>query len=219
MVKTINIAIIDYKMSNMFSIKNALDRLGFNAQVTSDKRKIISSDGAILPGVGSFPEAMKHLHDLDLIHVINSFISTGKPFMGICLGLQLLFPKSEEFGDYEGLGIIEGKVESFSKFDNMGKVPHVGWNKIVKKSQYSLKKSGPLNKIESGEYFYFVHSYFVSPNIKSDIYTISEHSGIQFCSSILRDNVFACQFHPEKSSEKGLIILKNFFTNQKGSII
>ena len=211
MNSTFNIAIIDYKMSNMFSIKKALNTLGFNAEITSEKNKILMADGAVLPGVGSFPEAMKHLSDLDLIEVIRSFITSGKPFMGICLGLQLLFSKSEEFGYCEGLGIFDGNVESFAQQGNIKQVPHVGWNRIVKHFPNSKKKLDPFQKIESGEYFYFVHSYYVNPNYESDIYTTSEYEGFKFCSSVLRDNVFACQFHPEKSSKKGLNILKEYF--------
>jgi len=210
-----NIAIIDYKMSNMFSIKKALESLGHNVDITSDKRKVLSAAGAVLPGVGSFPEAMNHLRDLDLIDAINSFISTGKPFMGICLGLQLLFSRSREFGKHKGLNIIDGDVESFTKFDFIKIVPHVGWNKIDKKNLIFEEKNDPLNNVKSGEYFYFVHSYFAKPKNKNEIYSTSNYNGLQFCSSIIRDNIFACQFHPEKSGAKGLTILDNFFKELK----
>ena len=133
--------------------------------------------------------------------------------MGICLGLQLLFTRSEDFEYCEGLGIVEGKVESFSKYESVKKVPHVGWNKIEKNSSNSSLQPDPLKKIDGGEYFYFVHSYYVKPKFESDICTRSEYSSLEFCSSVLKDNVFACQFHPEKSGKKGLQILKEFFSN------
>jgi len=213
MKKTVNIAIIDYKMSNIFSIKNALDLLGFNSQITSDDQKIISSDGAILPGVGSFPQAMNHLNDLNLIGVIKDFILSGKPFMGICLGLQLLFTKSEEFKLCDGLGIIDGSVDGFSKYPEVERVPHVGWNTIKKYNSKRQHLIGHSSKIELDDnaYFYFVHSYFVNPENKDDIFTTTNYNGIEFCSSVVKDNVFASQFHPEKSGPRGLEILRNFF--------
>ena len=205
------IAVIDYKMSNMFSIKNVLDDLSFDAEITSDIGKILSADGAILPGVGSFPEAMEHLQDLGLDRAIWDFIASGKPFMGICLGLQLLFSKSEEFGHTKGLGIFEGVVENFSRHENIKIVPHVGWNRIKKSDSCDNAESTPLGTIDNGEYFYFVHSYYVRPLNESDICTTTEYAGYVFCSSVSRDNVFACQFHPEKSGDNGIRILKEYF--------
>lgn len=207
------IAVIDYKMSNMFSIKNALDSLGFKSQITSDPDAILEADGAVLPGVGSFPEAMGHLNELQLITVIKEFINSGKPFMGICLGLQLLFLKSEEFENCEGLGIIDGTVESFSKYINSKPIPHVGWNTIYK--QNSINSNTAYTSkigIAENEYYYFVHSFFVKPNNIENILTLTRYGEYEFCSSIVFNNVFACQFHPEKSGEKGIQILKDFFT-------
>lgn len=213
MGKTVNIAIIDYKMSNMFSIKNALDSLGYRSIITSDNEKILSSDGAVLPGVGSFPEAMKYLHDLDLSNAIKEFIEYGKPFMGICLGLQLLFTKSEEFESSEGLGIIDGTVEDFSKYLTAERIPHVGWNKVKfhasKHKQFNESAVNP--EIVNDSYFYFVHSYFAKPTNEQYIFTTTRYGELNFCSSIHKDNIFACQFHPEKSGPKGLEILKSFF--------
>jgi len=209
------IAVIDYKMSNMFSIKNALDSLGFESQITSDQKKILKSDAAVLPGVGSFPEAMRHLNDLGLVEVIHEFISSGKPFMGICLGLQLLFTKSEEFNECGGLDIIKGNVEGFAKHLKGEPIPHVGWNKVIN-NDLKQKKSGQTSKIivDNNEYYYFVHSYFVKPDNIEDVYTLSRYGNFKFCSSIVNNNIFACQFHPEKSGLKGLNILKNFFTKE-----
>jgi imidazole glycerol-phosphate synthase subunit HisH len=208
------IAVIDYKMSNMFSINNALDKIGFTSQVTSDKNTILEADGAVLPGVGSFPEAMKHLNDLKLINVIKEFIDTGKPFMGICLGLQLLFTKSEEYNKCKGLGIINGTVEGFAKYPSINPIPHVGWNTIINKNPTNLVRSDQDSKmiLDNNSYFYFVHSYFVKPDIKDYIFTTSHYGNLEFCSSIINNNIFACQFHPEKSGPKGLKILEKFFS-------
>ena len=212
MNKPYKIAVIDYRMSNMFSIKNALTLLGFDVEVTSDYSTIVSCDGAILPGVGSFPEAMKHIKELKLDVSINDFIASGKPFLGICLGFQLLFNKSDEFEDTFGLGILSGEVKSFSALNNKIRVPHVGWNNIKKKQIPNIKNNfDPLKKFNDQEYFYFVHSFYVEPEDNKDIYTTTEYGGHNFCSSILKENIFACQFHPEKSGEKGISILRDFF--------
>ena len=207
MIKKSYIAIIDYKMSNLFSIKNALDSLGIKNIITSDSETILSSNGAILPGVGSYPESMQQLQKLQLIDTIKRFIDTGKPFMGICLGLQLLFTRSDEFGKNEGLGIINGSVQSFKSYIKEKPIPHVGWNKIqIKESNQSSKSI-----IDNENYFYFVHSYFVKPKNKNLILTETNYENFNFCSSIINDNIFACQFHPEKSGKNGLNVLKNFF--------
>ena len=166
MKKLGKIAIIDYRMSNIYSINNALDKLGFKCIVSSKKKEILSSDGAVLPGVGSFPEAINHLNKLELIEPIKDFILTGKPFMGICLGLQLLFSKSEEFGFTKGLEIINGSVINFRREPQIQIVPHVGWNKIYMNNENIQNKKDPLINISSEEYFYFVHSFYVKPNNK-----------------------------------------------------
>ena len=206
------IAIIDYQMSNMFSIKNALNALGFESEITSSRSKILSCDGAILPGVGSFPEAMKHIKSLNLDESINGFINTGKPFMGICLGYQLLFEKSEEVENTYGLGIMSGEVKKIPKKNKETKVPHVGWNNVKRNTLLNgVQNIGPLKAFNDDDYFYFVHSYYVHPGNDNDIYTTTEYGGNEFCSSVLKENVFACQFHPEKSGENGLQILNRMF--------
>ena len=206
------IAVIDYKMSNMFSINNALISLGFRSKITSDPNAILRADGAVLPGVGSFPEAMRHLNDLQLNDVIKDFIISGKPFMGICLGLQLLFSESDEFESCKGLGIIDGTVIGFSKYINSEPIPHIGWNTVyspnlVKSNINYASKIG----IAENNYYYFVHSFFVQPKQKNNILTVTRYGDYEFCSSILKGNVFACQFHPEKSGPRGLNIFRNFF--------
>lgn len=206
------IAVIDYGMSNMFSIQNALNVSGFESEITSDYSTIMSSDGAVLPGVGSFPEAMKNIKNLGLDESISEFIATGKQFMGICLGLQLLFDESNEIDNTRGLEIIPGSVKHFSNTKLMVKVPHVGWN-CIKKNKILGNEDiiNPLKNSNDGEFFYFVHSFYAEPEKSNHIYTTTEYGGIEFCSSILHENIFACQFHPEKSGKKGILILRDFF--------
>ena len=211
MSKTKKIAVLDYHMSNMFSIKNALSTLGFDAIVTSDYETILSCDGAILPGVGAFPEAMKNINKLNLDTSIKDFISTGKPFVGICLGFQLLFDRSDEIEDALGLGILSGEVKDFSKLNDKIRVPHVGWNKVNNYNKNNSRNKNPLKIIRDEEYFYFVHSNYVQPSDDSYINTITNYAGIDFCSSIIKDNIFACQFHPEKSGQRGIQVLKNIY--------
>jgi glutamine amidotransferase len=207
------IAIIDYQMSNLFSVKNALEYLGIDSEITSDVTKIMAAKGAILPGVGAFAEAMKHLKTLDLIQPIKDFINSGKPFMGICLGFHLLFTESEEFGVTRGMDILQGKVESFSRHVKSKKIPHIGWNRILTNNDVLKEDSfiNPLKDINSDEYMYFVHSFYVDPDNKDIIATETEYDSFTFCSSVLKGNVFASQFHPEKSGTSGLNILKNYF--------
>jgi len=212
MSKNSTIAVIDYNMSNMFSIENALINLDYKPIVTSDYDTILSCGGAVLPGVGSFPEAMQNLRKLKLDNAIIDFIASGKPFLGICLGFQLLFDKSDEFTATNGLGVISGEVKSFSKLDISLRVPHVGWNKV--KKLISLNRGGfnePLNNIDNDEYFYFIHSNYVQPLNNTYSYTSTQYGGFNFCSSIMKDNIFACQFHPEKSGKQGMQILNNIF--------
>ena len=211
MNKSHKIAIIDYRMSNMFSIQNALEVLGYESEVTSDHSRILEADGAILPGVGSFPEAMKHINELGLKKTIIDFIATGKPFMGICLGFHLLFDSSEEIKNTAGLGVLQGKVKLFSSDAQKIRVPHVGWNNITKYPAKNIHSHSPLSQVDDQEFFYFVHSYCVEPDDESTICTTTEYFGIEFCSSIESKNIFACQFHPEKSGEQGLKVLKGMF--------
>ncbi len=215
------IAIIDYGMGNLRSVHKALERLGLEARVTSEKRDVANASGVVLPGVGAFRDCMLNLEKHDLIGAILGAIDGGKPFLGICLGLQALFTQSEEFGIHPGLDVFKGKVTRFP--DDMPdpeagpdeehylKVPHMGWNKVSIKSDATV-----LSGIEEGSYFYFVHSFHVAPEDKSIIATSTEY-GIEFASSVARDNVFACQFHPEKSQNLGLRLLRNFGEMVNGS--
>jgi glutamine amidotransferase len=210
------VAIIDYQLGNMFSVKQACHHLGYEASITTDKDELLNADYAILPGVGAFGDAMENLKSLDLIEPIKDFVAAGKPFMGVCLGLQLLFTESEEFGNNKGLNLIEGVVTKFPEFDpskSRVKVPQIEWNQIYT-AQHPWQDS-PLRDCKSGDYMYFVHSFYVKPN--SNQYNLSEtqYGGIKYCSSIKKENLFACQFHPEKSGGHGIQIYKNWFDDHQ----
>ncbi len=202
------IAIIDYGMGNLRSVQKGFEKTGFEAVVTADPKVVLAADKIVLPGVGAFPDCMRNLEQGGFVEPILRVIREGRPFLGICLGLQLLFTESEEFGLHNGLDVIPGRVVRFPEgMEEDGeelKVPHMGWN------QLSIKRRPPaFTGLEEGTNVYFVHSYYVKPADESVIATTSRY-GIEFCSSIWRDNVVATQFHPEKSQEKGLQILKNF---------
>jgi imidazole glycerol-phosphate synthase subunit HisH len=212
------IVIIDYQLSNLFSVKNACASVGFQASISSDKTEILDADAAILPGVGAFADAMLNLNKLNLINPIKEFINSGRKFMGICLGLQLLFSVSEEFGEHKGLDIIKGKVVRFSNFsvgdEKKTRVPNIGWNRIFKANKkINIWKQTPLKNLKEGEFMYFVHSYYVVPEDNTDILSITTYGNIKYCSSIFRDNLFAVQFHPEKSGIEGIKIYKDWISS------
>jgi glutamine amidotransferase len=215
--KSKKIIIVDYNLGNLYSVKHACEFVGLNAVITSDKNDLINADAAILPGVGAFGDAMNNLKTLDLINPIKDFISSGKPFMGICLGLQLLFSESEEFGNFGGLNIIEGEVKKFPviKDNNRVKVPQIGWNKIYRDCSLKEWNDSPLEKIKNEEYMYFVHSFYVEPEDTSVKLTFTEYCNIKYTSSILCKNIFACQFHPEKSAHEGIKIYKRWLLGLK----
>lgn len=204
------VAIIDYKLSNLFSVKHALDYIGVESQITYDKDIIANSDAAIIPGVGAFGDAIKNLEKLELIDLIKDFISSGRSFMGVCLGMQLLFTQSEEFGTYMGLNIIKGKVKKFTDKSKKITVPQIGWNQIFIPKNKSLQPSSPLKNIKHGEFMYFVHSYYVIPEDNKVILSETTYENITYCSSLLYNNVFATQFHPEKSGKEGIKIYREW---------
>jgi len=197
------IAIIDYGMGNLRSVQKGFEHMGFEVVVTRDLARIQAARGIVLPGVGAFSACMENLRKYSLIEPIGEIVRQGKPFLGICLGFQLLFTESEEFGQQKGLDLFSGKVVGF-KPDSDLKVPHMGWNRIEKKKPCRF-----LDGISSGDYVYFVHSYYVRPEQESAIATTTDY-GVSFVSSIATERLFACQFHPEKSQEIGLRILSNF---------
>lgn len=199
------IAIIDYGLGNLTSVKNALDKIGVSSIISNDPKIIRSAKGIILPGVGAAPDGMKNLKAKGLDKVIKEEVKKGKPFLGLCLGMQLLFDFSEE-GNTKCLGIIPGKVKLFRV--NL-KVPQIGWNDVRKKGKGKRKKEDLFKNIPNKSYFYFVHSYYSKPFDKSIIIGETEY-GINFCSVLKDKNIFATQFHPEKSGEVGLKLLENF---------
>jgi len=197
------VAVVDYGMGNLRSVAKALEVVGFKrVSVTSEGREVLSSDAVVFPGQGAFKRAMENLTSLGLVDILREVILTGKPFLGICLGLQLLFERSYEHGITEGLGLLKGEVKLLPKGV---KLPHIGWNQVS-----FPKKSRLFNGIDEGEFFYFVHSYCVYPEDKDIIASLTDY-GVPFVSAIERDTLWAVQFHPEKSQKKGLQILTNFF--------
>ena len=202
--------IIDYKLGNLYSVKQACDIVGMDAKLTSSKDDILNADALVLPGVGAFIEAMNNLQSLDLIDAIKSKVNSGTPIFGICLGLQLLFTKSEEFGAGSGLDLIPGVIKKFPKTngDRKIKVPHITWSQVYKLN--NSWKETPLKELGNYEFMYFIHSYYVQPDNNICVLTNTNYDGIEFCSSINKNNIFATQFHPEKSADKGISIYKNW---------
>lgn len=197
------IAIIDYDAGNLKSVEKALIRLGEEAVVSRERETILEADKVILPGVGSFGDAMGKLREFGLDKVIYEVVEKGTPFLGICLGLQLLFERSDEAPGVEGLGILKGEILRIPAYEGL-KIPHMGWNSL------ELKNSGHLFEgLPQNPYVYFVHSYYLKAD-EEDIVKASTWYSTEIHASVEKDNVFACQFHPEKSSDTGLQILKNF---------
>lgn len=207
---TSKIIIIDYQLGNLFSVKQACEAIGLSPLISSSKVDIKNADALILPGVGAFIEAMKNLKDLDLIDIIKEKVNSGTPLFGICLGLQLLFSESEEFGSQIGLNLIKGSIKRFPNEINGKKinVPHISWNSIYKYENEWIKT--PLNHLTENDFMYFVHSYYVLPTNKECILTLTNYDGIEFCSSVNYKNIFATQFHPEKSAAKGILVYENW---------
>lgn len=198
------IAIVDYQMGNLRSVEKALEHVGAQPEITSDPSRILSADKIILPGVGAFCDAIRELQNRQLVEPLRECIASGKPFLGICLGLQLLFEKSYENGEYEGMGVLKGNVVRFN-LPHEFKVPHIGWNRV-----HPQQADVPLmHELSADPYMYFVHSYYVAPADPSVVWLTSDYGG-PFCAAIRRDNLFATQFHPEKSQKEGLQLLKNF---------
>ena len=197
------IVIIDYGMGNAQNVKNALTFLKYSSEIVSDTQSIENADVVIFPGVGAFGEGMSELRKRNLIKPITNHINENKPFLGLCLGMHLLFDVSMEHGEHQGLGILKGKVIRFSDELNL-KIPHMGWNSL------KITKNDPVFKdIKNNSYVYFVHSYYAVPKDKKIIAAATEY-GKDFCSMIIKDNIYAMQFHPEKSQEIGLKMLSNF---------
>jgi glutamine amidotransferase len=204
------VVIIDYQLGNLFSVKQACDTVGINAEISSNREDILNADALILPGVGAFIEAMNNLKKFGLDTAIQNKVNDGTPIFGICLGQQLLFTESEEFGAGKGLNLISGIIKRFPETveDRKVKVPHIAWNTVFKLNQDWDNTA--LKDLNNNDFMYFIHSYYVKPKEDACILTLTNYDGIQFCSAILRNNVFATQFHPEKSADKGISIYKNW---------
>jgi len=199
------IGIVDYNMGNLASVINAFEILGADIAVESDPSKLNEYDKLILPGVGAFGDAMEHLKENGMDKAVKEYANSGKPLLGICLGMQLLFESSEEFGSSQGLGLIEGKVVAFdeSKFDHKLKVPHMGWNELFNQNDTAL-----FDGLDKEFYLYFVHSFHA---VCDDKYAIGKtYYGYEFVSAVNKDNIYGIQPHPEKSHENGLKIIENF---------
>lgn len=197
------IAILDYDAGNLRSVEKALNYIGEDTVITRDKDVIMNSDKVILPGVGSFGDAMEKLNNYNLINTIYDVVDKKIPFLGICLGLQLLFEESEETPGVTGLGILKGRIKKIPSIDNI-KIPHMGWNSIDIKDGAKLFRG-----MSKQEYVYFVHSYYLETEDENIVAATTEY-GTHIHASVESGNIFACQFHPEKSSETGLHILQNF---------
>jgi glutamine amidotransferase len=197
------IAVVDYGMGNRRSVQKALEHVGASTAITSDHTLLAAADGLVVPGVGAFPRAMRNLGELGLIELISRRAAEGTPILGICLGMQLLFARSEELGSADGLGLLAGEV---TRLDSDGlRIPHIGWNEVSFERSCRLTESLP----ESGCPFYHVHSFAARPRDEADVVGVAEY-GERFATFVARGNVFGVQFHPEKSSADGLTLLRNF---------
>lgn len=206
------VVVVDYDMGNLFSVEQACSNVGLETIISNDAQQILAADGIILPGVGSFKEAMNHLENYGLIPVLQDVAAKKKPFLGICLGMQLLFEESEEFGNTKGLGLIKGKVVKFPETSesNVVKIPQINWNKIHFPDAMNAFNNPLLKDTRNHEYMYFVHSYYVVNDEPSTISCLTNYAGVEYCSGVYKDNIMAFQFHPEKSAGEGLKIYANF---------
>ena len=197
------VIVVNYGMGNLRSVAKALETIGLDVKVSSQKEDIKNAKALVVPGVGAFGDAIKNLEDLGLIDEIIKSIEKGKPYLGICLGLQILFEYGYEFGKHKGLSVLKGEVVRFEQKKGF-KIPHMGWNQIWKKNYKKMYEN-----IKDGEFFYFVHSFYVKPKEEKIIASTTDYIN-EFCSSIEKDNIWAVQYHPEKSQKAGLNLLKNF---------
>ncbi|WDF50773.1 imidazole glycerol phosphate synthase subunit HisH [Paenibacillus sp. KACC 21273] len=196
------IAIVDYGIGNLHSVSKAIERLGYEGIVTGDRDEILRAEGVILPGVGAFGDAMNHIREGGMDHIVNEVANSGKPLLGICLGMQLLFTEGEEHGIHQGLNILPGRVVKFEDEDY--KIPHMGWNRL----KYTQPDHPLVRNLYNG-HVYFVHSYHVKPDHADDLIAICDY-GQPVTAIVGRDNVYGMQFHPEKSGELGTLLLRNF---------
>ncbi|MFC1461480.1 imidazole glycerol phosphate synthase subunit HisH [Verrucomicrobiota bacterium] len=199
------IAIIDYGTGNLTSVKLGFEALGVSARITSAPDIMLSADRVVFPGVGAIGTAMQKLVQLQLIDVLRTVVERGTPFLGICLGTQIIFERSEENGGVDGMGLVPGVVQLFGPADARVKVPHMGWNNVE-----LVRRHPVFEGIKSGSEFYFVHSYYPAPSERSDLLGETEYAQVRFASAIGKKNIIATQFHPERSGRAGLRLLENF---------
>ncbi len=210
------IGIVDYGVGNLYSVEKAVKKFTDDVFIVEDADKIKTLDGLILPGTGSFQAGMDGLKVRNLTKEVISFAKSGKPVLGICLGAQILLTKGYEFGEFNGLGLISGKVTKFSDLKSGTKIPHIGWNRISFPKGISIDNT-IFKSVKPESYAYFVHSYVIQPDNKTSILAETVYGGHKFCSVIRKGNIYGCQFHPEKSGEIGLGIIKNFVSLVKTS--
>lgn len=204
------VVIVDYQMGNLRSVQKAFERVGTPATITDNPHEILAAERLVLPGVGAFPDAMRELQQRDLVSVVKDYVASGRPLLGICLGMQLLFDCSREFGDHDGLGIVAGTVEPFELPDPM-KVPHMGWNLSRVPSGFAERSSHPMfqHLTTQPRHFYYVHSFYCCPSDARCVALEADYGG-WFAGAIAQGNVVATQFHPEKSQSDGLELLRRF---------
>lgn len=209
------IVVVDYDIGNVRSILNAFDKIGITPILSRNKEEILNADGLLLPGVGAFSHGMKNLNKYSLVEILKEYAKSNKPLLGICLGMQMLLDESEEFGSTKGIGLIHGKVIKLPiKNLEYKKLPHISWNEISKHK--IIWQDTILENISESSDMYFVHSYIAVPNDENNVLSTTIYSDYEFCSSIKKDNIYGCQFHPEKSASLGLKIIQNFINIIKG---
>lgn len=204
------VAIVDYGLGNLYSVRRACAHAGLEAEITGDPEAVASAPGIVLPGVGAFGDAMATLERLGLAPVLREAAAKDVPFMGVCLGVQLLMTESLEFGRHAGLGILAGRVVPFEKPEEPGhvlKIPQIGWNRVKPAKAWA---GTPMEGVAPGSHMYFVHSFYVKPDDPAVILSVTRYGHIEFCSSVARGNLFACQFHPERSGPAGLELYRAF---------
>ncbi len=205
------ISILDYGIGNIKSIKNAFEKSGVTTHLVDNTASILQAQALVVPGVGAFSEAVKSLKEKNMFFSVREFSKLNKPILGICLGMQLLFDSSTEFGNTEGLGLISGSVKRLKPKKENFKLPHISWNVLIPKENKILSwKNTILENIECDQEVYFLHSFTSFPKEKTHILSETEYGGEKFCSSVKKDNIYGCQFHPEKSGKHGLKIIDNF---------
>lgn len=215
MTKNPHIVIIDYGIGNTHSVVRAFAHWGASVSISDNSDVVRHADAIVMPGVGSFLSGMRGLEERDLIDVVSDFAGQGRPVLGICLGAQILLSKGYEFGEHNGLGIIKGSVSHFPDLENKEKVPHVGWNALRRPPGVSWDDT-ILRSTREGDKLYFVHSYILQPNKQENVLALTTYGGYEFCSAVRGGNVYGVQFHPEKSGEVGLNIIREFINLSRG---